>query len=205
MVLQLSLGQLLPTCPHLSPLSNVEAKGDAGGEGKKCQWGRRGLGGDSFQVLVTETVLVLGGLVVLGERFKGAWEERAGRTLFQGRVVCEGVSFGLWLHRRGIVQRRPVLSNISSLLFLPPFLTPFLLARKVRTAKRGERTRGYHMALLNPLQKKGCQEKLGGILLSREREVGGWAGRRRAAKPQPFLPFSLKVFSFLTKHCWVWE
>lgn len=34
---------------------------------------------------------------------------------------------------------------------------------------------------------------------------GGWAGRRRAAKPQPLLPFSLKVFSFLTKHCWVWE
>jgi len=92
-----------------------------------------------------------------------------------------------------MVQRRPVLSNISSLLFVPPFPALLFLDRKARTDKRGERIQGHCMALLNSLQKKGCQERLGGILpylISREREVGIWAGGRRAAKPQPLLPFS---------------
>lgn len=37
--------------------------------------------GESFEEVVTKMVLVLGVLVVLGEGFKGAQEERARRTL----------------------------------------------------------------------------------------------------------------------------
>lgn len=90
--------------------------------------------------------------------------------------MCEGVRFGLRLDKRGIVQKRSVLSNISSLIFLPSFLAPL-------ESKNSQNWRKDSVTLYGPVESSAEGGMLGEVvwgpsLPPLQGEIGGELDRR---------------------------